>query len=169
MIRTIALSSILLIACSYAQSTWLGAVSVLGVTPDLALVVLIWISYKNGLVEGPACGFISGFAEDLLSSAPLGFNAFIKTLAATLAGLLHGVFFIDKVLLPFVLGAVGTVAKALSAGLLSLVFAGKGLHRYDLLAPSLWIEAAYNGLLAPLIFLLLSLLKRLLVSERGRE
>jgi len=168
MIRTIVFSSMLLLACSYVQSTWLGAVAVLGVTPDLALVALIWISYKNGLVEGPASGFVSGFAEDLLSAAPLGFNAFIKTLVSVCAGFLHGVFFIDRALLPFVLGVAGTVAKALGAGFLALVFGDK-VTCYDFLGRTLWIEAAYNGVIAPFVFLILSLLKGLLVTERGRE
>jgi rod shape-determining protein MreD len=167
-IRTIALSSLLLLACSYVQSTWLGAIAVLGIVPDLSLVVLIWISYKNGLVEGPVSGFLSGFAEDLLSASPLGFNAFVKTLVAACAGLLHGVFFIDRIALPFVLGFLGTIAKALATGFLSLLFSGKVLS-YDFFGAALWVEAAYNGVAAPFVFLFLTLLKRLLVTERGRE
>jgi rod shape-determining protein MreD len=167
-IRTIALSSLLLLGCSYVQSTWLGAIAVFGVVPDLALVVLIWVSYKNGLVEGPASGFIAGFAEDFLSAAPLGFNAFVKTFVATAAGFLHGVFFIDRIVLPFALGAIGTLVKALAAGFLSLVFSGK-VQCYDVLDRVLWIEAAYNGVAAPFVFLILSPLKRLLMTERGRE
>jgi len=168
MIRTIVLSSLLLLGCSYVQTTWLGAIAVLGVVPDLALVALIWISYKNGLVEGPVTGFLSGFAEDFLSAAPLGFNAFVKTFVATCAGFLHGVFFIDRIILPFALGAVGTIAKALAAGILSFIFAGK-VQGYNLLDRVFWIEAAYNGVAAPIVFLILSPLKRVLMTERGRE
>jgi rod shape-determining protein MreD len=167
-IRTIVLSSLLLLGCSYVQSTWLGAIAILGVTPDLALVALIWISYKNGPVEGPVSGFISGLAEDILSASPLGFNAFLKTCVATCASLLHGVFFIDRLVVPFALGALGTLAKALSAGLLSLLFSGK-VQCYNILDRVLWIEVAYNGLVAPIIFFVLSLLRRILVTERGRE
>lgn len=168
MIRTIVFSSLLLVACSFIQSTWLGAIAILGIVPDLSLIVLIWLSYKNGLVEGSASGFIAGFAEDFLSAAPLGLNAFVKTLIASCAGLLHGVFSIDRIVLPFVLGFIGTVVKALSTGLLALLFAGK-VRSYAFLGRALWIEAAYNGLVAPLIFILLSGLKRFLVTKRGRE
>ncbi len=167
MIRTIAVSTLLLVLCSYLQSTWLGAIAVFGVIPDLSLIVLIWVSYRNGLVEGPISGFLAGIAEDLLSAAPLGFNAFVKTVVAACAGLLHGNFFIGKIALPFVLGFLGTVAKALAAALLKLLFAGK-VQGYNFLGLSLWVEAAYNGLLAPILFLLLSMLKRLLVTERDR-
>jgi rod shape-determining protein MreD len=167
-IRTIVLSSLLLLLCSFVQSTWLGAVAVLGVVPDLGLLVLIWVSYRNGLVEGPVSGFVAGLAEDAVSAAPLGFNAFVKTLVAASAGLLHGTFYIDRLVLPFVLGAVGTLLKALAAALLALLF-GSRVQAYDLLDRALWIEAAYNGLVAPFLFLLLSALRRLLVTESKRE
>lgn len=167
MIRTVVLSSLLLIVCSFVQSTWLGAISVLGATPDLALLVLIWVSYKNGLVEGPASGFIAGLAEDAISASPLGFNAFIKTFVASLSGLLHGTFFIDKVFFPLLLGAAGTLVKALGAAVLSLLF-GARVQSYDFLDRRLWIEAAYNALVAPIVFLLLSRAKRLLITESKR-
>jgi rod shape-determining protein MreD len=171
MIRTIALSTLLLVFCSYVQSTWIEAIAVFGVIPDLSLVVLIWVSYNNGLVEGPVSGFLSGIAEDLISAAPLGFNAFVKVVVSTSAGLLHGVFFIDRIALPFVLGFLGTIVKALATAFLALIFSEK-VHSYDFLRLALWIEAAYNGIAAPVLFLLLSALKRILVTEHtehGRE
>ena len=167
MIRSVALSTLLLVACSLAQSTWFVGISILGVVPDLGLVVLIWVSYRNGLVEGPACGFLSGLAEDFISASPLGFNAFVRTAVAALAALLHGIFFVDKILLPMVLGVAGTLAKALVALVLHLVF-GSAVHIYSIVDKTLWIEAAYNGLISPLVFLALTPLSRFLVTERGR-
>jgi rod shape-determining protein MreD len=167
MIRSVVFSTLLLIACTFIQSTWFGGVAVLGVTPDICLVVLIWVSYKNGPVEGPAAGFLSGLAEDVLSASPLGFHAFINSAVAATAALLHGSFFIDKLLLPVILGFAGTIAKALAAGALYLVF-GSRVHAYSLFDRVLWIEAAYNALLAPLVFLLLGPLSRFLVAERER-
>jgi rod shape-determining protein MreD len=168
MIRSVAFSTLLLIGCAFAQSTWFGGIAIFGVAPDIGLVALIWLSYRNGLVEGPASGFLSGLAEDFLSSSPLGFHAFIKTAVAAAAALLHGSFYIDKLLLPVILGFAGTIAKALAAGALFILFGSK-VHAYSFLDRVLWIEAAYNGLLAPLIFLLLGLLSRFLVTERGRR
>jgi len=167
MIRSIVISSLIIVACDFAQSTWFSAISIMGVTPDLALVVLIWLSYQNGVIAGSSSGFLAGLAQDFISASPIGFNAFIKTAVASVAGLLHGSFYIDRLLLPIVLGAVGTIAKALAAGLLFLVFGAK-LHVYDVLGSSLWIEVAYNGLIAPLAFLLLTPLKGLVKAERGR-
>lgn len=168
MIRSIIVSTLIIMACDFAQSTWFGAIAIMGVIPDLALLVLIWVSYQNGYVAGSSSGFLSGIAQDFISASPIGFNAFIRTAVASAAGLLHGSFYIDRLLLPVALGATGTVAKAIVAGLLFLVFGSK-LHTYDVFDSELWIETAYNALAAPIAFLLLTPLKRLLKAERGRE
>ncbi len=167
MLRSVTFSVLLLICCSLAQSAWFSAIAVFGVTPDIGLVVLIWLSYRNGLVAGPVSGFLGGLAEDFLSASPLGFHAFIKTAVSAAAAFLHGSFYIDKFLLPIVLGIAGTIAKAIAAGALFLLFGNK-VHAYALFERILWLEAAYNGILAPLVFLLLSPMSRLLVVERKR-
>jgi rod shape-determining protein MreD len=167
MIRSILVSTLLLIACTFAQSTWFGGIALFGVVPDLSLIVLIWYSYKNGQVEGPISGFLSGLAEDFLSTSPLGFHAFVKTAVAAVTAILHGSFFIDRLILPILLGIGGTLVKAVSVGALSLLF-GSSIHAYSFVDKVLWIESGYNGILAPLVFLLLSPLSRFLVTERGR-
>lgn len=168
MIRSIGVSTALIVLLSLVQSTWLGSIAILGVVPDLGLLVLIWVSYKNGLVEGPASGFIAGLLEDAISAAPLGFNAFLKTVIAWAVGLLHGSFYIDRIFLPILLGAGATILKALASLLLGLLFDNR-VQVYDLLGSAIWIEAAYNGLLAPFVFLLLSTMRKLLVTEASRE
>jgi rod shape-determining protein MreD len=167
MIRSILFSTILLVACTFAQSAWFGGIAIFGVAPDLSLLVLIWVSYKNGQVEGPISGFLSGFVEDFLSASPLGFHAFVRTAVSMAAAFLHGSFFIDKLLMPLILGVIGTIAKAIAIALLYLLF-GQIIHTYSFLSRVLWIEAAYNGILAPVVFLLLTPFSRFLVTERGR-
>jgi rod shape-determining protein MreD len=167
MIRSILCSTILLVGCTFAQSTWFGGIALFGVVPDLSIIVLIWVSYKNGPVEGPVSGFLSGLAEDFLSASPLGFHAFIKTVVAAATALLHGSFFIDKLLLPLLLGFAGTIVKAIAAGALHILF-GSVMHAYSFVDRVLWIEAAYNAVLAPIVFLLLTPLSRFLVTERRR-
>ena len=168
MIRSAVFSTILLICCTFAQTTWFGGIAVFGVMPDISLVILIWLSYRNGIVEGPVTGFLSGFVEDFLSASPLGFHAFIKTAVASVAAILHGSFFVDRVFLPIVLGFAGTIVKAVAAGVLYLIFNRK-THVYSFVAANLWIEAIYNGLLGPIVYILLGPLSRFLVTERGRR
>jgi len=167
MIRSVLFSTVLLSVCTFAQSTWFGGIALFGVVPDLSIIVLIWVSYKNGPVEGPVSGFLSGLVEDFLSASPLGFHAFIRTAVAAATAMLHGSFFIDKLLLPLLLGFTGTIVKAVAAGALYLLF-GSVIHAYSFVDRVLWIEAAYNGVLAPIVFLILTPMSRLLVTERRR-
>lgn len=167
MIRSILFSTLLLAFATFAQSTWLGGIAVFGVVPDLSLLVLVWVSYKNGPVEGPVSGFLAGLIEDFLSASPLGFHAFIKTFVAAATSLLHESFFIDKLLMPLLLGIAATITKAIAAGALYLLF-GSAIHAYSLFGRVLWIEAAYNGVLAPAVFLILAPLGRFLITEPGR-
>jgi rod shape-determining protein MreD len=167
MIRSVLFSTLLLVGCTLAQSTWFSGIALFGVVPDLSIIVLIWVSYKNGPVEGPVSGFLSGLAEDFLSASPLGFHAFVRTAVAAATALLHGSFFIDKLLLPILLGFTGTIVKAIAAGALYILF-GSVIHAYSLVDRVLWIEAAYNGVLAPIVFLVLTPLSRILVTERRR-
>jgi rod shape-determining protein MreD len=140
---------------------------VLGVIPDLSLIALLFTAVKNGSMEGQVVGFAGGIVEDLLSLNPLGTHALVKTVIGFVAGLLFGNFFIDSFLFPAILGAAATIAKALVLSLLSVLFPGH-VTVYDFFARVVWIEALYNGLASPFVFLLLNLFRKVLVVRRNR-
>jgi rod shape-determining protein MreD len=150
------------------QSTWLDVVSVAGAIPDISLLVILWISYRNSRGEGPAAGFLSGIATDFISSAPIGYNAFVTTFAAYLASLLQGSIRLDRIILPFMLAVGGTLAKALGATALSLLFGSGKVFAPSFAEPRIWVEVLYNGLLAPPVFLALRFLDSWLVTEGRR-
>jgi rod shape-determining protein MreD len=147
------------------QSTLIQKLAVLGVIPDLALVALIYVSIRNGSMEGQLSGFLSGFSFDFISSAPLGFNILIRTLIGYLYGLIKGKLFIDAVIGPFLMAFIATLMKAGLAALLGLFFPGS-LAPFHVLGRTILIEALYNAVCAPFLFLILRLFDRLLISER---
>jgi rod shape-determining protein MreD len=167
-IRSLVVSSLLCLLFLYAQTTWLQAIAMLGVVPDLALITLVYVSFRNVGMEGMALGFASGIAQDVLSAAPLGLNALVRTLVGFVFGLASGKVYADRLLFPVMLSAGATLLKALSIGGIALIFP-RHIAAYDLLASKLWIEIAYNALVAPILFLLFSALGPLLVTpRRGR-
>ena len=109
--------------------------------------------------------FFSGIALDLLSAAPFGLNALVRTIIGATAGLMRGTFFLDGVVLPMILCASATLFKALLLFLLSLVFMG-AVHSYSVFSPVLWAEMALNAFTAPFLF---ALLKRFGSLLFGRE
>lgn len=165
MTRTIVWSTAIATVAALIQSTVLAKLAILNAVPDLALGVLVYTAYVNGVMTGQTLGFASGLLLDFLSAAPLGFNAFARTIVGALAGLLKGTFFLDVAVLPMALCAAATLAKALVVWIASVLFAGAVPH-YSLTEPLLWTELAYNAITAPLLFALLNLFKAVLKPRK---
>jgi rod shape-determining protein MreD len=117
-------------------------------------------------MTGQLSGFLYGIALDFLSAAPLGLNAFVRTIIGALAGLIKGKFFLDIFLLPVILCASATVIKALVLFLLNL-FISPAIAAYPLAAPVFWVELGLNTLLAPFLFAFLKKFRSLLAGRNN--
>jgi rod shape-determining protein MreD len=145
------------------QSTILQKLSLYNAVPDLILLIIIWTSYHNGNMSGQVAGFFSGLVLDLLSSAPLGLNAFIYTTVGALAGLLRGTFMLDVLFFPLLLCAGATATKAVLVFVLHFLFTDT-VPVYSF-TKTFFAELGLNSLLAPLIFSFLNRFKLLLKKE----
>ncbi|MCL2556936.1 MAG: rod shape-determining protein MreD [Treponema sp.] len=146
------------------QSTLLSHVALYGAVPDLVLGIVVYVAYVNGLMAGQLAGFFSGLTLDLISAAPMGLNALIRTLIGALAGIARGRVVLDYVLIPMALCALATMLKAGLLFLLSLVFQNS-VPAYPLAAPTLWAELVLNTASAPLLFAFLRRFGSLLVGK----
>jgi rod shape-determining protein MreD len=164
MTSTVFLSTLLLSIVAIIQGTWLRNLTVFGAAPDLPMIILMWLSLNNPRAEGPISGFLSGFIEDFISSAPLGFHAFTCTLTDFVSSSFHGSIQIDRVIMPILFGVGGTLLKAVSSLFLAALF-GPGIFTYSVADTAFWIQCGMNGLLSPVIFLILSKLRRNLVTD----
>jgi rod shape-determining protein MreD len=158
----VTLSTILAMAlCIMLQSTLMnriGLLSIRGVHPDLALIVLIFVSMRRGSMVGQVSGFVTGFLEDLMNVSPLGFHSLLRTVIGYLYGLLSGNVFLDPILMPIVLTVVATIMKGILSGLVSAIF-GLTASGFITFTGRLWIEVCYNAIFAPFLFALLNLFK----------
>jgi rod shape-determining protein MreD len=168
MIRRLASSFLLVSLLLIVQTTWLDAIAIYSVLPDLALLAVIYISFRARGLQGQITGFFAGLLQDGISAAPMGLSALINTVQATLFNSLSGRFYIDRILMPLLFGLTATIMKAIMLTLLSWIFKGKILA-YDFLQPLIWIETAYNALLAPVLFLFLGFLDRLLLPVESKH
>ncbi|MDR2103691.1 MAG: rod shape-determining protein MreD [Treponema sp.] len=133
--------------------------------PDLVLGIIVFTAYINGAMTGQITGFFSGLLLDFLSAAPLGLNAFIRTLIGALTGLLRGTFFLDVLFLPMILCGCATIFKALILFFLHFLFP-ETIPVYSVFQLTFWFELLLNTLLAPLLFGFLKLFKALLIERR---
>jgi len=168
MIKRIVWALVLIVGAALLQSTVLSRLVVyIHAVPDLALGILVYTAYVNGTMTGQLTGFFSGILLDFLSSAPLGLNAFIRTLTGALTGIMKDTFFLDFLFLPMALCAGATLFKALLLFLLHLLFP-EVIPYYSLLALTFWIELGLNTFTAPLLFALLKLFGPLLAGPKER-
>ncbi|MDR0663215.1 MAG: rod shape-determining protein MreD [Spirochaetaceae bacterium] len=166
MTKKIIWTTLLITAAAVLQSTLLSPLSVyFYAKPDIALDILVFSAYLNGVMTGQLSGFFSGLFMDFLSNAPLGLNLFVRTIIGAVSGLLNGSFLIDSVFFPVLLCASATLLKAAILALLNILFAGV-VPAYSLTAPALWVELAMNSALAPLIFILLKMFNNFLSKRR---
>jgi len=165
MAKTVIWTVVFSFAAAVLQSTLFARLPLYGAVPDIALVIIVYSAYVNGVMVGQLSGFFYGITLDILSAAPPGLNSLVRTLIGALAGLMKGTFYLDSFLLPMILCASATLLKALILLLLSLIFMG-AVPSYSFFAPTLWAEMALNTVIAPFLF---ALLKRFGPLLAGRE
>ena len=165
MIVRLIVSIAILFTLSLLSASWLSVISILGARPDLGLLAVTWLAYRNGPVEGSSAAFLSGLFDDAMSAAPLGFNAAIKTLIAWIASFLHGSVHLDRIIMPVFVGAAATLLKAAWTTFLALLFGGT-LESYNFAGRKLWIEVGYNAFLAPILFALLGVIFNIVDARR---
>jgi rod shape-determining protein MreD len=164
MIKNVIWTVVFGLVAAVLQSTLLSHLALYRAVPDIALGIMVYSAYVNGVMTGQLSGFFYGIALDFLSAAPLGLNALVRTVIGALAGMMKGTFFLDIFLLPMLLCASATLLKALILFLLSLLMSGM-IPAYPLAAPLLWAEMALNTLSAPFLFALLKQFSRLLTTR----
>lgn len=166
MIKTIFASSFLASLFLIIQTTWLRNGLLLGVIPDFALLVIIWVAYSNKDSQGAVSGFLAGIVCGLLSSSPLGYFSFLYVVPAYVTSLVSRFVIMDGLFIPFLMGFFATVLKGLASIFLAVLFGSGYVNAYSLSDFHFWIEAALNGVAAPLLFLAFGRLRGFLITKK---
>lgn len=81
------LRNILLMALALLiQTSWVYKVQAFGLTPDIVLLVLVYIGITGGQVEGAIFGFASGFLLDVYNPEDMGINALANSVVGFAVG-----------------------------------------------------------------------------------
>lgn len=147
------------------QSTVLGSVAIANVRPDIALIILVFVSVRRGSMVGQLSGFAAGIFEDFMSVSPLGFHPLMRAVIGYIYGRFSGTVFVDPFLMPMILTAVATLLKGVLSGLISSVF-GMSSSGFLYFTGRLWIEMGYNAVLSPFLFAGLNLVKTFRQAEK---
>ncbi|HET7045337.1 MAG TPA: rod shape-determining protein MreD [Gaiellaceae bacterium] len=161
-------AALVLFACAVVQSSVLGALDVLGGTPDLVLVALVCVALLRGSIFGAVAGFWAGFLLDTATLDTLGVTALLLTVAGFWIGRYGETTARDRTHAPFTSVLVVSVLAVIGALVLDYVL-GEA-------APA---RAAFSSLPATVVLNLILTLpvyavaRRLFppreAAERGRE
>lgn len=135
------------------QLTLINSVIILGLKPDLIMVVVVIFSLLKGEKEGAISGFASGLLQDIFSTSLLGINALAKTVIGFTCGILKEEIFHEHIL--FIIPVITFIASFMQSILIFLLLRAFGIE-YKLawsLKQIALPEALYSSLLSPFIFL----------------
>ena len=77
---------LLLILAFILQTTWVHAFEIIGLRPDLVVLVLIYIALRSGSFEATLLGFAIGFLQDIEMPHNLGLNALANSVIGFAVG-----------------------------------------------------------------------------------
>jgi len=140
---------------SLAQWSVVPALSVGGVTPDLPLIVTVFLALRQGPEAGCVAGFTAGFLQDMAGGGLIGVQALTKALAGFSMGLLVGRFWVASPLVQVPGLVLLTLAEGLVRYFLLQIFhfpASLGEMMTHVILP----QALYNGFLGSACVLAMS-------------
>ena len=94
----ILLKGAIIVVALLIQLTLINSITILGLKPDLILVVVVIFSLLKGEKEGTISGFASGLLQDIFSTGLLGINSLAKTVIGFTCGILKEKIFHEHIL-----------------------------------------------------------------------
>lgn len=151
--RVAAVSTLMIVAVAL-QTTLLARATILGVIPQLVLVVIVSLAYSDGERVGSVVGFFGGFLIDFLVYSPtsiVGLTGLIYTMIGYGMGSIRKYSTSESVWMPVLMVAGASAVAEFSYAALSIIF---GQQWVSLLytAKVAGLVVVYNTLLTPFIF-----------------
>lgn len=145
------LSSLILIATFLTQTVIVPHLSVVGVQPDLMLVVIVCFALTEGMNTGAVTGFFGGLLEDLVMVNYMGFNMVTKTVIGAAVSLLKNLGPKEGILWPLTAVFLASLISSAMTALLAFLF-GETVVVRSILNWSMVPGAFYNVLFMPLVY-----------------
>ena len=151
--RIAAVAAVMIVAVAL-QTTLLARATILGVIPQLVLVVIVSLAYSDGERVGSVVGFFGGFLIDFLVYSPtsiVGLTGLIYTMIGYGMGSVRRYSTSESVWTPVLMVAGASAIAEFSYAGLSIIF---GQQWVSLLftAKVAGLVVLYNTLLTPFIF-----------------
>lgn len=143
----------LIIVASAVQSTVLSYATILGVIPQVVLVVVMCLAFTDGGRVGLVCGFFAGLLQDLQlpEGSIIGLYALVYTLVGYSVGQLREFTPEESVWTPVLTVAAATAVVEASYATLAIML-GQEWVSIMFTVKVIGLVVLYNTLLTPLVF-----------------
>ena len=162
--RSAVLLTTIVIAALLLQTTLLPFTSIGRATPDLLLIICVYLGLHQHTVAGAVAAFALGYLQDTFSGSVVGLNAFGMSLVFTIVYLTSRRLWVDNAISKIVLVFLASVLKTAVILVLIAVFLSVG-NLWQTVVQYLLIEAALAAVLSPAVFAVLSLTRQATVAE----
>ncbi len=139
---------VLIFLAVVVQVTVFADVRILGVAPELLVLLAVMIGYWFGPERGPNAAFVIGLLWDVYLPTPLGLSAIVFAVVAFMVGSGGAELFRDSKLQLAAVAGIGTVAAVAGYALLGEVMGQRGLVDLEMLRVAM-IASLTNALVAP--------------------
>ena len=158
--RPAALFAAIALAALLLQTTVLPLAAIGRATPDLLLIMCVYLGLHQHTVGGAIGAFSLGYLQDAFSGSVAGLNAFGMCLVFTIVYLTSRRLWVDNTVSKVAVVFLASVLKTMAILVLVAVFmSAEGLWRTML--SYLPIEAGLAALLSPAVFAVLARTQRL--------
>lgn len=155
--------AVLLLVALALQSTLLARATLLGVIPQVLLVVIVSLAYLEGERVGVAVGFFGGLLQDLLlTNAIAGLYALVYMMLGFGVGSLNKYGPSDSVWTPVLVVAAASTIAEIGYAALNIILGQQWVSLFFTLKVA-GLVVLYNTLLTPFVF---PLIRRLADSSR---
>jgi rod shape-determining protein MreD len=149
--RMLAVGALVVVALAL-QSTVLARMTILGVIPQLVLIVVVSLAYLDGERVGVVSGFTGGLLQDLLLPQSIdGLTALVYTLIGYGVGYLRQYTPAESVWAPVFAVAFATGVAELSYAGLAIIL-GQPWISFPYTMKVIGLIIVYNTLLTPFVF-----------------
>lgn len=152
------------VAALLLQTTVLPLASIGRATPDLLLIMCVYLGLHQHSVGGALGAFLLGYLQDAFSGSVAGLNAFGMSLVFTIVYLTSRRLWVDNAISKIVVVFLSSVLKTAAIfGLVALFMSIEGL--WPTMLSYLLVEAVLAAILSPAVFALLAQTEQMTEAE----
>ena len=166
--KKIILNIVLVILFFVLQTSVFGRLSVVGVIPNLLVILVSVMGFMQGDRNALLIGFFCGLLVDIFTFRIIGIHALIYAFMGYVTGKFHNTFYPEDFKLPLLVVTGSDLGYSLLMYFFTYLFRAKFHFGYYFLNVCL-PELAYTLLVAVLIYPLFLLMYRFILREKVRD